>query len=515
MSMQYCMKCMSKQFPGVSVCPHCGTPYRQSVQKAKALKPGHILNGKYLVGAVLGEGGFGITYIGLDLLLEKKVAIKEYFPMSTGMVRRYNASAVVWNSEVRQKNGQSASLDSFLQEARKLAKVDSIPCVVNVRDLFSQNNTAYIVMDYIEGENLAQKLQREGPMPFDQCVSMLTPIIQALEQVHSLGIIHRDISPDNIMIQPHGSLMLLDLGAAKDIDIQKKDGSIQSSRLVAKEGFSPLEQYSSNGRIGTWTDVYSMSATIYYCCTGKLPPRATERAGTDSLVCIPPLREKEFAVLKRGMALNGKDRIQTMGELLELLQALNEAPQTGGNATKIGAENVPSGHQKKPHSIPSPLSSLANRPMTVAAVLFGVEATVFLCMVYILETIDYVQLLRIAGYLLSVCALARAKPSRKLFCTGCIFLCLAHGLAYSMAGWVGGIAMLSVPVLLLSEQIGIPSSREWPEKYWFIPIASYCVYLIMYCVESFQLLFLILECISGCALTLAMRGFSLQNSVAK
>ena len=142
-------------------------------------------------------------------------------------------------------------------------------------------------------------------------------------------------------------------------------------------------------------------------------------------------------------------------------------------------------------------------------------ATVFLCMVYILETIDYVQLLRIAGYLLSVCALARAKPSRKLFCTGCIFLCLAHGLAYSMAGWVGGIAMLSVPVLLLSEQISIPSSREWPEKYWFIPITSYCVYLIMYCVESFQLLFLILECISGCALTLAMRGFSLQNSVAK
>ena len=119
MSMQYCMKCMSKQFPGVSVCPHCGTPYRQSVHKANALKPGHILNGKYLVGAVLGEGGFGITYIGLDLLLEKKVAIKEYFPMSTGMVRRYNASAVVWNSEVRQKNGQSASLDSFLQEARK------------------------------------------------------------------------------------------------------------------------------------------------------------------------------------------------------------------------------------------------------------------------------------------------------------------------------------------------------------------------------------------------------------
>lgn len=222
MSMQYCMKCMSKQFPGVSVCPHCGTPYRQSIQTANALKPGYILNGKYLVGAVLGEGGFGITYIGLDLLLEKKVAIKEYFPISTDMVRRHNASAVVWSSEVSQENGQSANLDCFLQEARKLAKVDSIPCVVNVLDLFSQNNTAYIVMDYIEGETLAQKLQWEGPMPFAKCFSILTPIIQALAQVHRLGIIHRDISPDNIMIQPDGSLMLLDLGAAKEIDIQKK-----------------------------------------------------------------------------------------------------------------------------------------------------------------------------------------------------------------------------------------------------------------------------------------------------
>lgn len=513
MSMQYCMKCMNKQFSGVSVCPHCGTPYRQSVQKANALKPGHILNGKYLVGAVLGEGGFGITYIGLDLLLEKKVAIKEYFPMSTGMVRRHNASAVVWNSEVSQENGQSANLDCFLQEARKLAKVDFIPCVVNVLDLFSQNNTAYIVMDYIEGETLAQKLQREGPMPFSECVPILTPIIQALAQVHRLGIIHRDISPDNIMIQPNGSLMLLDLGAAKEIDIQKKDGSIQSSRLVAKEGFSPLEQYSSNGRIGTWTDVYSMSATIYYCCTGKLPPRATERTGTDSLVCFQPLREKEFAVLKQGMALNSKDRIQTMGELLGQLQALSKDHLIGGNAAANGAGNVHSGSQKKTHSTPSPFSSLANRP--VAAALFGAEAMVFLCMAYVLGTIDYVQLFRIAGYLLSVCALVQTKPSKKLFCAGCVSLCLAYGLAYSLAGWVGGIAMLSVPVLLLSEQVGIPCSREWLEKYWFIPNAIHCVYLIMYFVESFQILFLILEGVAGCGLALAMRGFVLQNSANK
>ena len=526
MSMQYCMKCMSKQFPGVAVCPNCGTPYRQPVQKPNALKPGQILNGKYLVGAVLGEGGFGITYIGLDLLLEQKVAIKEYYPVSTGMVSRKDASAVVWNSEVRVKNGQAAHLDSFLQEARKLAKVDSIPCVVKVRDLFFQNNTAYIVMDFIEGETLLKKLQREGPMPFDTCLSLLTPIIQALEQVHRLGIVHRDISPDNIMVRPDGSLMLLDLGAAKEIDIQKTDGSIQSSQIVAKDGFSPLEQYSSSGRIGTWTDVYSMAATIYYCCTGKLPPRATSRTGTDSLACVPLLQEREFAVLKQGMALDSRERIKTMRGLLAQLQAFSRPPRINRgtvNAEKEAAKRSPDAGMadrgaKDVHPVPKvssrPMPKLVSRlvehPMPAAGILFGVEAMVFLC-VYILGAMPYALLLRIAGCLLSVYALLRTKPSKNLFCAACVALCLAYGSAGSLAGRIGGIAVLSTSVLLLPEQANIPGSRERLRKYWFIPMIAYCVYLIVYCAESFDFPFFIVESIAGCALTLAMRGFALQN----
>lgn len=497
MSVQYCMKCMNKQYPGVSVCPHCGTPYRQTVQEVNALKPGHILSGKYLVGGVLGQGGFGITYIGLDLLLEKKVAIKEYFPVCTGMVSRYKASAVVWNSDVNQKNGLNVSMDSFLKEARKMAKVDSIPCVVSVRDMFSQNNTAYIVMDYIEGETLLKKLKREGPMSFAQCVTMLTPIMETLAQVHQYGIIHRDISPDNIMIQPNGNLRLLDLGAAKEIDIQKTDGSIQSSRFVAKEGFSPLEQYTSTGRIGTWTDVYSMSATIYYCCTGKLPPLATDRVGTDSLACLSSLQKKEFEVLKQGMSLYSKDRIQTMDELLRQLQALIKSPHAVGNTTV----DKSAGHSPENHTNAFPAPFLAS-------VLFGIEALVFLYAACTLETMRYVFLLRITGYLFAIFSLLQTKHSGILYSAGCVSLCLAHCLTGTLAGWAGGITMLSVPVLLLSEQIGIPEGQNWVKKYWFIPVAIYCVYLIMFCVESFSYPGLLLEGFAGCALALSMWEFA-------
>ena len=201
-------------------CPECGRPYGSVNTESFALKPGTILDGKYLVGEMLGQGGFGITYIGFDLLLEQKVAIKEYFPMSTGMVSRENRSMVVWSNAMMGKTGTQKGFDSFLKEARKMAKLGGIPGVVGVKSVFIQNETAYIVMDFIEGETLLKKLQREGPMPFDTCLSLLMPIIQALAEVHEHGIIHRDISPDNIMVRPDGRLILLDLGAAKDLDIQ-------------------------------------------------------------------------------------------------------------------------------------------------------------------------------------------------------------------------------------------------------------------------------------------------------
>ena len=319
MEVRRCMKCMHPLTAGETVCPECGRAYGSANAETFALKPGTILEGKYLVGEMLGQGGFGITYIGFDLLLEQKVAIKEYYPMSTGMVSRDGHSTVVWSSAMMGKTGTQKGFDSFLKEARKMAKLGGIPGVVGVKSVFIQNETAYIVMDFIEGETLLKKLQKNGPMDFDSCVKLMTPIMQALAEVHEHGIIHRDISPDNIMVRPDGKLILLDLGAAKDLDIQGNDGSVQSSQMVAKHGFSPIEQYSKSGKVGPWTDIYAMAATIYYCCTGILPPPATDRTIDDTLACQPLLTQTQFGILADCMRMRPQDRPQSMDTLLQML----------------------------------------------------------------------------------------------------------------------------------------------------------------------------------------------------
>ena len=335
MEVRRCMKCMHPLTAGETVCPECGRAYGSANAESFALKPGTILEGKYLVGEMLGQGGFGITYIGFDLLLEQKVAIKEYYPMSTGMVSREGHSTVVWSSAMMGKTGTQKGFDSFLKEARKMAKLGGIPGVVGVKSVFIQNETAYIVMDFIEGETLLKKLQKSGPMDFDSCVKLMTPIMQALSEVHEHGIIHRDISPDNIMVLPDGKLILLDLGAAKDLDIQGNDGSVQSSQMVAKHGFSPIEQYSKSGKVGPWTDIYAMAATIYYCCTGILPPPATDRTIDDTLACQPLLTQTQFGILADCMRMRPQDRPQSMDTLLQMLthpqgevKPFEEVPET-------------------------------------------------------------------------------------------------------------------------------------------------------------------------------------------
>ena len=319
---------------GETFCSECGRPYGSVETEPFALKPGTILDGKYLVGEMLGQGGFGITYIGFDLLLEQKVSIKEYYPMSTGMVSRENSTTVVWSSAVMQKSGMEKGFDSFLKEARKMAKLGGIPGVVGVKSVFIQNETAYIVMDFIEGETLLKKLQREGPMDYGTYISLMTPIMQALAEVHKHGIIHRDISPDNIMVQSDGKVILLDLGAAKDLDIQGKDGNVQSSQMVAKHGFSPVEQYGQAGKIGPWTDVYAMAATIYYCCTGVLPPSATDRMIEDTLTCRPRLTKEQFDVLAFCMSVLPQKRPQNMDALLQIVTHPVKNTQPAGDVPK-------------------------------------------------------------------------------------------------------------------------------------------------------------------------------------
>lgn len=325
-----CINCMQLIDDTLAFCPHCGYGQKQE-EFFFGIRPGTILRGRYLTGRVLGQGGFGITYVGYDLTLDIKIAIKEYFP--SGSVTRNNtvSNQVRWNAAQISVEQWQAGCDSFLKEARRMAKIDSLPGIVRVRDTFPENQTAYIIMDYIEGETLKQRLSKTGPMRYTECISLLRPFMESLDRIHRQGLIHRDISPDNIMIQPDGSVCLLDFGAAKDISFQQNAASQQ----VAKKGFSPPEQYREKGNIGPWTDVYALCASIYYCVTGRLIPDAMDRMYEDMLTFdVPspePLDEATVNAIRNGLKLHTEERTQTVGELLAQLEgaAAGGAGHTG------------------------------------------------------------------------------------------------------------------------------------------------------------------------------------------
>lgn len=269
-----CFGCFKEKEPGI-ICPYCG--FDENKEKPfLALPLGSILNGRYMVGKVLGIGGFGITYLGYDLTLEIRVAIKEYMPsaLATRYTDQYSV-VLTGHVEADYKYG----MERFLEEARILAKLQNTPNIVSVQNYFKENNTAYFVMEYIEGMSLKEYVASQGDkIPFEQAMTILQPVMEALEQVHALNLLHRDISPDNIYITANGESRLLDFGAAR---FAAGDG--KSVSVILKHGYAPEEQYSSHGNQGPWTDVYAMGATLYRCITGILPPDSIERIHTDTL----------------------------------------------------------------------------------------------------------------------------------------------------------------------------------------------------------------------------------------
>lgn len=311
-----CFRCM-EDMGSDSLCPHCGYDNSHGNPQPYALPAGTILRGKYVLGLPLGQGGFGITYIGWEVAAGRKVAIKEYFP--TGQVSRSQEKGrteLIWYSTEQANFAQHDGMDAFLREARKMEKVSKIPQVVSILEVFEENATAYIVMDYIQGENLKDRIQRTGPMSWEEAEKIFLPVAKAMAQVHKAGLIHRDLSPDNLIIQPDGTVRILDLGAAKDLSINTGVSSMQ----VAKNGFSPPEQYTQQGGSGTWTDVYALAATMYFAVTGKLPPSAMDRLTEDALQWDNPqiaaLPENAAIAMQKAMVLFRNNRTQTMEDFM-------------------------------------------------------------------------------------------------------------------------------------------------------------------------------------------------------
>ena len=324
MELNKCLGCM-EDLTGYP-CSKCGFDPRQTGNAEYALPVETILAGKYLVGKVLGQGGFGITYIGWNLALEQKVAIKEYYP-SGQVSRQPGTQQLTWYTSESARFAQESGMEMFLKEARKMAKVEDISGIVKVKDLFRENGTAYIVMDFVEGETLKNRLKQTGPMSWKQAKEIFRPAIQTMEKVHRAGLVHRDISPDNLMLTPTGDVKILDLGAAKDLNVNTGASSMQ----VAKSGFSPLEQYTQRGGSGPWTDVYSMAATIYYTLTGKIPPTAIDRMENDAICWTQPrldtLPRAALAALKKAMVVSAQKRTQSMEELKKGLFEKGSEPE--------------------------------------------------------------------------------------------------------------------------------------------------------------------------------------------
>ena len=280
------------------------------------LRKGTRLIGRYTIEGVLGQGGFGITYLGMDELHKKKVAIKEFFPQGI-VTRNIEYEDTVTVTLVGEKENYDKGKERFLKEAQTMAMFSKDKGIVKALDFFEINNTAYIVMEYLEGVTLKQYLRENERIAAEDLVELLVPLIEALDEIHSQGLIHRDISPDNIMVLPDGRIKLMDFGAARDYT----EFGEKSLSIVLKPGYAPPEQYQTHGVQGPWTDIYALCATMYKCITGENPPDAIDRVIDDHLkkisefgIVIPP--QEEAAIIK-GMSVSAKDRYQDIKDLCE------------------------------------------------------------------------------------------------------------------------------------------------------------------------------------------------------
>lgn len=278
-----------------------------------ALPRDTILAGKYIIKNVLGQGGFGITYLAEDYKKGTKVAIKEFFPETMAM-RSSSTLSVKTYTDDRLENFRFG-MESFLEEAKVLAHFQGNPHIVGVQTYFEENGTAYFVMDYIEGIDFKTYIkQNGGKLPWEDVCKIMLPIMDALETVHKKGIIHRDVTPDNIFISKDGSVRLLDFGAAR-YSLGDRSKSLD---VVLKAGYAPKEQYTRRGRQGAFTDVYSVAACFYSALSGFLPPESLDRMEEDNLVPLSArgvqLPDKAEEAILKALEVRAEDRYQSMEE---------------------------------------------------------------------------------------------------------------------------------------------------------------------------------------------------------
>jgi len=338
-----CMGCMEDK-GNAGKCKNCGFTESTTPESPYYLQPRTVLQNKYLVGRALGQGGFAITYLAWDMNLGIKLAIKEYFPLD--LVYRIPGNNMVMAHSQAQDTIFVHDMEKFLQEARDLARFMEHPNIVSVTDFFQANRTAYLVMHYIEGITLRYHLSQSGEkISFNSAMGIMMPIMDAIRVIHDAGLLHRDISPENIVISQTGRVVLIDFGAARRSSGEKD----QSVSVVMKPGYTPEEQYRSKGVQGPATDIYATAATIYRVITGQLPPNSLDRLEHDSLV--PPSQlgvdispEQEKALLK-ALSVQANNRHKS---IVDFQEALLQKKIGYSDPAKTEAKKKPKPEKKAP-----------------------------------------------------------------------------------------------------------------------------------------------------------------------
>lgn len=304
-----CLQCFAELRE--PICPICGYDDLRHKHHPIYLPPLACLADQYLIGKTLGQGGFGITYLGLDQHLQKRVAIKEYLP---AMLASRGAENSYLEPLKHQREAFAKGMNLFLLEARNLARFDH-PHIVRVLNYFEANGTAYMVMEHVEGRSLAEQCA-EGGLPPDQALALLRPILAALDAVHAEQIYHLDVSAHNVLVRPDGQPVLIDFGAAR----RMVGDYSHSISMVLKPGYSPLEQYSGGDAIGPWTDVYACGALLHWLLSGALPAAAPQRLSAPRLARIPGCPPWLARALRKALALRPEARYRSVKAFLRDLE---------------------------------------------------------------------------------------------------------------------------------------------------------------------------------------------------
>lgn len=363
---QVCFNCFSKKQHDGS-CPVCGFDNRTGSGRDQSygvsLAPGTILTGRYLVGKTLGQGGFGITYLALDLQSGEKYAIKEFFP--SHLVTRLDSGRKthVQPNSSKDEDIFRYGLKKFKEEAELLASFRNQKHIVSIHRFFYENNTGYFVMEYIDGISLKDYVRRmNGRLIFADVVGIFEPVLKAVAFIHSKGLIHRDISPDNIYIRKDGTVKLLDFGAARFFTQSKG----KAMTTILKPGFAPPEQYSSTGKQGPWSDIYAAAGSMYYALTGKTPLDALSRRLEDQLVrpttvnaSVSPAQE---TVLLKGLAIDASKRYASAAEFATALKR-SLRPNVLRQTTANSAASIQTTAQHPNRAAEGPSAKESRRPI--------------------------------------------------------------------------------------------------------------------------------------------------------